>query len=149
MTIGDGEPRTPTSTFTEVLNVFKCCFTSTETISAIRHGEPRTATSTFTQLLTLRWPVSLRQCLLLPVMRGVIGRNVSAHMKVLKRISFVLIRPTPALIRIRVQYYTPSTETAGIIRDGESRTATSTFTHLLNSMRAVDWLNVALRPQKP
>jgi len=27
------------------------CFTSTETIRAIRDGEPRTATSTFTQLL--------------------------------------------------------------------------------------------------
>ena len=52
-TIRDGEPRTATSTFTQLLSseIVQCCFTSTETIKTIRDGEPRTATSTFTQLL--------------------------------------------------------------------------------------------------
>ena len=56
--IRDGEPRTATSTFTQLLNSelqpvqVQCCFTSTETVRTIRDGEPRTATSTFTQLLS-------------------------------------------------------------------------------------------------
>ena len=55
-TIRDGEPRTATSTFTQLLSsvvdyFFKCCFTSTETIRTVRDRESRTATSTFTQLL--------------------------------------------------------------------------------------------------
>ena len=33
-------------------SVIKCCFTSTETVRAIRDGEPRTSTSIFTQLLS-------------------------------------------------------------------------------------------------
>ena len=37
----------------------------------------------------------------------------------------------------------PCTETTRLIRDGEPRTTTSTFTQLLS------WLSVALRPQKP
>ena len=49
-TIRIGEPRTSTSTFTQLLiSDCQCSFTSTETI---RDGEPRTATSTFTQLLS-------------------------------------------------------------------------------------------------
>ena len=49
--IRDGEPRTATSNFTQLLSsVLQCSFTSTETIRSIRDGEPRTATSTFTQL---------------------------------------------------------------------------------------------------
>ena len=60
-TIRDGEPRTATSTFTQLLLSdpekvkVQCCFTSTETIVTIRlirDGEPRMATSTFTQLLS-------------------------------------------------------------------------------------------------
>ena len=35
-----------------LLQIGKCCFTSTETIRTIRDVEPRTATSTFTQLLS-------------------------------------------------------------------------------------------------
>ena len=53
-TIRDGEPRTATSTFTQLLSsdiLDQCCFTATETIRTVRDGEPRTATSTFTQLL--------------------------------------------------------------------------------------------------
>ena len=57
-TIRDGEPRTATLTFTQLLSsvvdyffFFKCCFTSTETIRTVRDRESRTATSTFTQLL--------------------------------------------------------------------------------------------------
>ena len=55
--IRDGEPRTATSTFTQILNSAKtvrvqCCFMSTETMRTIRDREPRTATSTFTQLLS-------------------------------------------------------------------------------------------------
>ena len=57
-TIRDGEPRSATSTFTQLLgsvSLFRvqvqCCFMSTETERTIRDGEPRTATSTFTQLL--------------------------------------------------------------------------------------------------
>ena len=53
-TVRDGEPRTATSTFTQLLSSesgqVQCCFTSTETIWTIRDGEPRTTTSTFTQL---------------------------------------------------------------------------------------------------
>ena len=54
--IRDGEPRTSTSTFTQLLSsvyqlLVQYCFMSTETVQAIRDGEPRTATSTFTQLL--------------------------------------------------------------------------------------------------
>ena len=54
--IRDGEPRTVTSTFTQLLNSEEfefnvARFTSTETIQTIRDGEPRTVTSTFTQLL--------------------------------------------------------------------------------------------------
>ena len=71
--VRDGEPRTPTSTFTRLLSSeptrfcwpltlqsslpsiypqvqVQCCFTSTETVRTIRDGEPRTSTSTFTQL---------------------------------------------------------------------------------------------------
>ena len=58
MTIGDGEPRTATSTFTQLLSSDTCCvfefsvaLTPTETIRTIRDGKPRTATSTFTQFL--------------------------------------------------------------------------------------------------
>ena len=56
--IRDGEPRTATSTFTQLLNSvpwvqIQCCFTLTETVlRTIRDGEPRMATSTFTQLLS-------------------------------------------------------------------------------------------------
>ena len=52
-TIMDGEPRTATSTVTQLLGseIVQCCFTSTETIRTIRDGEPWTATSTVTQLL--------------------------------------------------------------------------------------------------
>ena len=58
-TIRDGEPRTATSTFTQLLTseggfffffMFHF-FTSTETIRTIRDGEPRTAASNFTHLL--------------------------------------------------------------------------------------------------
>ena len=57
-TIRDREPRTATSTFTQLLSFdwpqvqVQCCFTSTETKRTIRDREPRTATSTFTQLLS-------------------------------------------------------------------------------------------------
>ena len=56
-TIRDGEPRTATSTFTQLLSSdmliqVKYCSTSTETIRTIRDGEPRTPTSIFTQLLS-------------------------------------------------------------------------------------------------
>ena len=53
-TIRDREPRTSTSTFTQLLSSVsvQCCFTSTETIRTFRDGEPRTVTSTFTQLLS-------------------------------------------------------------------------------------------------
>ena len=61
-TIRDGEPRTTTSTFTQLLTsdqwLVQCCFTSTEAVSIIRDGgggggggEPRTANSNFTQPL--------------------------------------------------------------------------------------------------
>ena len=48
-TIRDGEPRTSTSTFTQLLNSLvdvqvQCCFTSAETVRTIRDGKPRTAT---------------------------------------------------------------------------------------------------------
>ena len=53
-TIRDGEPRTATSTFTQLRSSethpsVQCCFTATETIMTIRDGDPRTAASTFTQ----------------------------------------------------------------------------------------------------
>ena len=50
----DGEPRTATSTFTQLLSSdqVQCCFTSTETVRTIRDGEPRTFTSTFAQFLS-------------------------------------------------------------------------------------------------
>ena len=56
LAVRDGEPRTATSTSTQLLSCnmsgsVQCCFTSTETIRTIREGEPRTSTSTFTQLL--------------------------------------------------------------------------------------------------
>ena len=56
-TIRDGEPRTATSTFTQLLSSVpwvqvQCCFMFTETIRTIRDAEPTTATSTFTQLLS-------------------------------------------------------------------------------------------------
>ena len=65
----DGEPRTATSTFTQLLlsdlekAKVQCCFTSIETVRSMRDGEPRTATSTFTQLLSseiLQFSVALR-----------------------------------------------------------------------------------------
>ena len=72
--ISDGEPRTSTSSFTQLLlpppwtlssksshtrtapelcprPFFKCCFTPTETIRNFRDWEPRTSTSYFTQPL--------------------------------------------------------------------------------------------------
>ena len=55
-TIREGELRTATSTFTQLLSsapekpFVQCCFTCTETVRAIRDGELRTTTSTFTQL---------------------------------------------------------------------------------------------------
>ena len=62
--IRDGESRTATSTFTQLLSsVLQCCFTSTETTRLIRDGESRTATSTFTQLLSsgrVRFNAALR-----------------------------------------------------------------------------------------
>ena len=52
-TIRDGEPRTATSTFTQLLSsFFWCWFKSKETIRTIRDGEPRTATSSFTLFLS-------------------------------------------------------------------------------------------------
>ena len=52
--LGTREPRTATSTFTQLLSSgirrVQCCFTSTETERTIRDGEPRTSTCTFTQL---------------------------------------------------------------------------------------------------
>ena len=55
-TIRDEEPRTATSTFTQLLSSatlsVQCYFTSTETVRTIRDGEHRTATSTFTQHLS-------------------------------------------------------------------------------------------------
>ena len=57
-TIRDGEPRTATSTSTQLLRSMRgftevtSCFTSTETVWTVRDGEPRTSTSTFTQLLS-------------------------------------------------------------------------------------------------
>ena len=52
-TVRGGEPRTATSTFTQLLSSesgVQCCFKSTETIRTVRDREPRTSTSTFTQL---------------------------------------------------------------------------------------------------
>ena len=69
-TIRDGEPRTATSTFTQIpsseLCSVQCCFRSTETIRTIRDGEPGMATSTLTQLLgssvrTSVSPISISQ----------------------------------------------------------------------------------------
>ena len=52
-TIRDGEPRTATSTFTQLLSsVLQCCFTSTEIVRTVRERETGTATSTSTQLLS-------------------------------------------------------------------------------------------------
>ena len=69
-TIRDGEPRTSTSNFTQLLSsdsftLVQCSFTSTKTIRTIRDGEPRAASSTFTQLLSSAaidrtWPLFLR-----------------------------------------------------------------------------------------
>ena len=51
--IRDGEPKTATSTVTQLLSsLLQCCFTFTETIRLIRDGEPKTATSTLTQHLS-------------------------------------------------------------------------------------------------
>ena len=71
-TIRDREPRTSTSTCTQLLrseSIFArvwCWFTSAETVGIIRNREPRTSTSTFTQLLssemecdTFGWRVAL------------------------------------------------------------------------------------------
>ena len=53
-TLRDGEPRTATSTFTQLLSStdvqVQCCFTSTETKRTIRDGSPGTAISIFTRL---------------------------------------------------------------------------------------------------
>ena len=47
-TVRDGESRTATLTFTQLLGSadiqVQCCFMSTETIQTIRDGVPRTAT---------------------------------------------------------------------------------------------------------
>ena len=57
-TVRDGEPRTATSTSTQLLSSatqrVQCCFTSTETVRTIRGGEPRTTTSTFRTAPELR-----------------------------------------------------------------------------------------------
>ena len=61
-TIGDGEPKMSTSTFTQLLNfdgavlLLKVCFTSTEAVRTIGDGEPRTSTWAFTQLLSSNPP---------------------------------------------------------------------------------------------
>ena len=49
----------------------------------------------------------------------------------------------------QVQCCFTSTETIRTIRDGEPRTATSTFTQLLSSEYLSSKLNVASRPQRP
>ena len=69
-TIRNGEPRTATLTFTELLSSdvstvsvrVQCCLTSTETVRTIRDGEPRTATSTFTRLLSCQHGVRVQCC---------------------------------------------------------------------------------------
>ena len=54
----DREPRTATSTFTQLLSsenrstFVPCCFTSTEALRTVRDGEPRTTTFSFAQLLS-------------------------------------------------------------------------------------------------
>ena len=59
-TIRDREPRTATSTFTQLLGsensqfIVPCCFTSTETVRATRDSEPRTSTSITTPELKAR-----------------------------------------------------------------------------------------------
>ena len=52
-TVRDGEPRTSTLTFTQLLSSelsssVQCCFTSIVTIRTVRDEEPMVATSTFT-----------------------------------------------------------------------------------------------------
>ena len=61
-TIMDGESRTATWTFTQLLSfeAVQCCFLSTEAVGTIRDGEPKTATSTFTQLLNSAFGVTYR-----------------------------------------------------------------------------------------
>ena len=46
-TVRDGEPRTPTSTFTQLLSSVKVVQVNTETVRTVRDREPMTSTSTF------------------------------------------------------------------------------------------------------
>ena len=97
----------------------QCCFTSTGTMRIIRDGEPRTATSTFTQLLNY------------------VGSLFNVALRPQEPQGLLWTRGPglthTQLLRVAVQCCFTSTETIRVIRDGELRTATSTFTPLLTS----------------
>ena len=128
----DGEPRTATATFTQLLSSdserknVQCCCTSTEAIGTIRDGEPRTATSTVTLLLSTegdgeggKFNVVLPQR-----PQGLLGTGNPGRPP---RLTFTQLLSS-VLENFQVQCCFTSTETIRTIRDGEPRTSTSTFT---------------------
>ena len=93
----------------------QCCFTSTETVRTIRDGEPRTSASTFTQLLSFGL---LCASVLIYVCQRTSGPP--AH-----SLSCGLLAKSIMLLYC----FTSTVTVFRTIRDGEPRTATSTFIH--------------------
>ena len=108
-----------------LLLLLSWCFRST--IRLISDGEPRTASSTFTQLLSslIFFSVALRP----RKPKGLLGtgrRAQDGHFD---------FHTAPELSHL-LQCCSTSTEAIRLIRDGEPRTASSTFTQLLSSVAA-------------
>ena len=113
----------------------QCCFTSTETIRTIRDVEPRTATSTFTQLLTSAWQDGRRVIWTIRVVTFLLELTIMWYRfpdwfgcgegDSPCALWFGLLN-TPTNISGSVLLYVH--RTIRLIRDGEPKTATSTFT---------------------
>ena len=123
-TIGNGESRTATSTFTQLLNsersVVQCCFTSTETVRTIRDFFFYTAPE-------LCDSVSFLQCCFTSTKTLRIIRNGELRMSTSSSLTQLLRSE-----RLVVQCCFTATETVRTIGNGEPRTSTSIFTQLLS-----------------
>ena len=115
ISIRDGEPRTSTSTLTQLLSsdsswFVQFCLTSTSTVRTIRDGEPRTSTSNFTQLLNS--VVLLHFCVALRPQRlyGLLGTSRTSTSTFTQLLNSVVL----------LQFYVtlcPHAETVRTIRD--------------------------------
>ena len=105
----------------------QCCFTSTETIRAVRDVKPKTVTSIFTQLQSSE---HVFQCCFTSTETT---RTIRDRESRTATSTFTQLLSSEHV----VQCCFMSTETIRAVRDREPKTATSTFTQLMNSGNVV------------